>query len=299
MRAALALAALLDVAFGEPPAAEHPVVWMGRYISWAERLSLRPCKPQTQFRAGLLTLIGGVAGSAVGSMLAMRGLRRAPWPLQLLAHAALLKCTFSLRALLTHARAVEHAPDFAAARKAVQLLVSRDTSGLDAAHVASAAIESLAESTVDSILAPLFWYALFGLPGAMAYRFVNTADAMVGYRGKYEYFGKPAARLDDALNWLPARLSAPLLTAAAALTGFDARCAWQTARAQHTRTASPNAGWPMAAAAGALGVWLEKPDLYRLGTGREPSEPDIIRARRLVSAAAALSFALALLRGRH
>jgi adenosylcobinamide-phosphate synthase len=240
----------------------------------------------------------GIACSAAASLIALRLLRRAPWPLRLLGEAALLKCTFSARALGAHAAAVQRAlehGDITQAREAVQQLVSRDTSELDAAHVASAAIESVAESTLDSIVGPLFWYGLFGVPGAAAYRFVNTADAMVGYRGRYEYFGKPAARLDDALNWLPARLSTALLAAAATLTGGDTRGAWATALDQHARTASPNAGWPMAAAAGALGVWLEKPDHYRLGRSREPAASDISRAVRLMSAAAVLSVGLALL----
>jgi adenosylcobinamide-phosphate synthase len=165
-------------------------------------------------------------------------------------------------------------------------LVSRPTGELDADHVASAAVESAAENLTDAFVAPLLCYLAFGLPGAYAYRAINTADAMIGYRAeRFEYFGKAAARLDDVLNIVPARLSALAIAAAARVAGGDARRAWRVMMRDHGRTASPNAGWTMSAMAGALGVALEKPGAYRLGDGSLPGPGHIGRARRIARAA--------------
>ena len=175
-------------------------------------------------------------------------------------------------------------------------LVSRPAPTLDAPHIASAAIESVAENLTDSVLAPLLSYAVLGLPGAVAYRAINTADAMRGYRaGSLEHFGKAAARLDDLLNLVPARLAALLLVLAASLGGGDARGAWRSMWRQHALTASPNAGWAMSAMAGALRVRLEKPDHYVLGQGRWPDLSDMKTSLRLLWIATALSAAGAIL----
>jgi adenosylcobinamide-phosphate synthase len=152
-------------------------------------------------------------------------------------------------------------------------LVSRDASALDAGLLTSAAVESLAENTVDSIVAPLLAYASGGLPGAFAYRAINTLDAMIGYRGAYEYLGKAAARLDDLVNFVPARISAGLVIAGGALAGGEVGLGVRTLRTHGSRTASPNAGCSMAAMAGLLGITLEKPGHYVLG---DPSPaPDL------------------------
>lgn len=238
------------------------------------------------------------AAAAAAAALAARGAGRAGVPLVIW----LLKTQFALRALLAAsdgvARALERG-DVAGARAELPALVSRPTADLDGEHIASAAIESCSENLCDSYVAPLFWYCIGGLPAAAGYRAVNTADAMIGYRGRYERLGKATARLDDALNVIPARLSALALAAAAAvLRGRGIRSlrgAWR----EHGRTASPNAGWPMAAAAAACGVWLEKPGHYRLGGGRAPGARDVQAARRLTLVAALLvTLPLLLARGR-
>jgi len=144
-------------------------------------------------------------------------------------------------------------------------LVSRDPGRLDEPMLVAATVESVAENTSDSFVAPLFWFLIFGVPGAVAYRMVNTCDAMIGYRGRYEYLGKFAARLDDVLNLIPARLTGLLMVAAAGVTGKNARGAWIIMLRDHRLTASPNAGWPMSATAGALGIRLEKTGYYQLG----------------------------------
>jgi adenosylcobinamide-phosphate synthase len=208
----------------------------------------------------------------------------------------LLKPMFAFRGLLKAGKEVQQAlkdGDLANGRRLVAWhLVSRDTSQLSSQQVASATIESLAENLTDSLLAPLMCFALGGLPLAWFYRFANTADAMIGYRtAEFEYFGKFAARLDDVLNWLPARLAGLLVVVSAGLCRLDSKMAWKTMVTQHSRTSSPNAGWTMAAAAGALRVRLEKVDTYRLDGGEAlPETEDIQRSIRLVSAAVLLSF---------
>ena len=187
---------------------------------------------------------------------------------------------FALRMLVASGRTVRVAlerDDLPAAREALGSLVSRERGDLGASLVAAAAVESLAENLSDSVVAPLLCYALFGLPGAAFYRLVNTFDSMIGYHGQYEHLGKAAARLDDALNFFPARLTAALIVALAPLFGGDARAAWRIWRRDARRTASPNAGHPMAAAAGALGVQLEKVGHYTLGDARQPVTAATIR----------------------
>ena len=151
--------------------------------------------------------------------------------------------------------------------------------------MAAATIESLAENSSDSVIAPLFWYGVGGLPAALAYRYLNTADALLGYRDEeLEWLGKSAARADDAVNLVPARLTALLIVAGAALAGGKAGSAWRIWRRDGGKTASPNAGQPMSAAAGGLEVVLEKVGHYRLGEGlAKPQATDIGRASRLLS----------------
>ena len=174
-------------------------------------------------------------------------------------------------------------------------LVSRDTSQLTIGQMAAGAIESVAENITDSIVGPLLAFALFGLPGAVAYRAINTLDSMVGYHGRYEYLGKPSARLDDLVNLLPARLAALLLwLSTVALPGMAGGRAWRIMFAHRGRTESPNAGWTMAAMAGGLGVTLEKVGHYRLGDpAPEPEAQHIGRATRALYATTALAAAVA------
>ncbi len=208
--------------------------------------------------------------------------------------ALALTCLLSLRGLAAAARRVAKAlarGDLSGARAAVgRDLVSRPTAALDAGQVASATIESVAENLTDAFLAPVCFFLAFGLAGAAVYRAVNTADAMFGYReGTFEHFGKVAARLDDVLNWIPARLAGWSLVAGAALAGESAARAASVMRRDRARTASPNAGWTIAAMAGALGLTLEKPGGYRLGDGPLPTVDDIRRALRVFGAGALLS----------
>src|SRR5262249_14746630 len=167
---------------------------------------------------------------------------------------------------------------------------SRDPSALDAPLVVAATVESVAENASDSFVAPLFYYALFGLPGAMAYRAINTADAMIGYHGRYERLGKAAARLDDLANFIPARLTPLLLLIAGAAARLRVREGWRIFRRDGGVTESPNAGRPMAMMAGLLGVQLEKVGHYRLGDAHAVLDVSHIdRAWRAVVIAATLA----------
>jgi adenosylcobinamide-phosphate synthase len=196
-----------------------------------------------------------------------------------------LKPFFALRMLVEAGRVVRlplEQHDLPVARQALQCLVSRDRSQLTAELIAAATIESLAENLSDSIVAPLFYYTLFGLPGAALYRLFNTFDSMVGYHGRYEYLGKAAAQLDDLLNLLPSRLTALLIISAAPLFSGDQRRAWHIWLRDAHKTASPNAGHPMAAMAGALGVLLEKVGHYALGDAEQALAPSSIKQAELM-----------------
>jgi adenosylcobinamide-phosphate synthase len=290
---AVVLAVGLDLATGEPPARWHPVVWLGRALGWAER---RAPGRGVADGAAAVTAVAALAWTA--SRLVGIATRRLAWPGVVL-EALALKPAFAVRRLNEAVRDVEsalRAGDLDAARARVgRDLVGRPTGALGAEEVASAAIESVAENLVDSVAAPLLAYAWGGLPAAWTYRALNTADAMWGYRdSRYERFGKAAARLDDVVNLVPARLGAVALAAGAALAGEDGSGAVRVAWGQHGRTASPNAGWPMAAMAGALRVGLRKRGAYRLGTGPLPSSPDAVRrARAVVGWATTITVALA------
>ncbi len=290
---AVVLAMALDLVAGEPPARWHPVVWLGRALGWLEKRA-----PGRSVADGAAAVAAVTAGAWVTARVVGAAARRLGWPGVLL-EALALKPAFAVRRLAEAAGGVEaalRAGDLATARARVgRDLVSRPTATLARAEVVSAAIESTAENLVDSIAAPVLAYAAGGLPAAWTYRAINTADAMWGYRdARYERFGKVAARLDDLANLVPARVGAVALAAGAALAGEDGAGAARVAWTQHRRTASPNAGWPMAAMAGALDVELAKRGAYRLGDGELPSSPDAIRrARRVLGAAALVTVVLA------
>jgi len=292
LAAALAIALVLDALLGEPPNAVHPVAWFGSAAAWLLRRAPRAGAVR-QFAFGAVLAVALPLGLAAlaGGALALA----APWPaLQLAAAVILVRPSFALRALGQageRVRAALAAGDLPAARRGLTSLCSRDPAALDAPDLAAATVESLAENTSDSFVAPLVYCAVLGVPGAVCYRAINTLDAMIGYRGRYEYLGKAAARLDDAANLIPARITAALIVAAAALWR-RAGCAWHILVRDGGRTESPNAGRPMAAMAGLLGVVLDKPGHYRLGDGAPPGAPAIARAWRAVRVAAGLAVLL-------
>jgi adenosylcobinamide-phosphate synthase len=219
---------------------------------------------------------------------------RLPWPFNWIVEAYVLKLTLSLRSLAGAARQVWRAlkaQDLPQARHLVGWhLVSRDTSRLEPFEVSAAAIESVAENSSDGIVAPLFYYALGGLPAALVYRFINTSDAMLGYRDDaHEWLGKVPARLDDVVNLIPSRLTAILIVMAAVPLG-DFRLACRTWWRDARLTESPNAGHPMSSMAGALNIELEKMGYYRLGAGYQfATADDIPKAIRILYVTVALA----------
>ena len=293
--AVLLIALALDILLPEPPNAVHPVVWMGKLISTLEP-PLERLGNTAALSLGILIAVlvpALFAAAAWLAAIALFALGDIPF---LVGAAILLKTTFSVRGLASAAhetqRSIEGA-DIHLARHSLRGLVSRDATELSEPLVAAAAIESVAENTTDSFIAPWLAFALLGLPGAFAYRAVNTLDSMIGYRGKYEHLGKASARLDDTLNLMPARISAGLLLLAGTVSECRVGQGWRTALRERRLTASPNAGWTIAMMAGLLGVSLEKPGHYLIGSEYgEPKALDIGRAVRVMYVVAALGAAL-------
>ena len=309
----LLVALAIDHFFGEPPVRFHPVVWMGNYLTWVgehmqsrSRQTLAAGGAATRnepadlpaFALGALAWLWGmllVGAAAYGiEQTVLAWLEPLSWAGLLLAALLLglvLKPALAWAMLRTEAQAVELAlsglPDgsLARGRERLRFLVSRDVTDLSEVQVRESVVESLAENLNDSVVAPIFWFVVLGLPGALMYRFANTADAMWGYPGFYkgrnwQWAGKWAARADDVLSWLPARITALLLAMAAA------GVSWRQLYRDAARTPSPNSGWPMAAMALALGCSLSKPRVYVLNSpGREPEAADTERAIRLASRA--------------
>ena len=310
MSVALALIAMLiELCFGYPErvarAIGHPVTWIGRLIDALDRLLNRETTgASTRRAAGIVAvLILIIVVGAVG-LIVERELLHLPFGL--LAVGLLASTLIAQRSLHRHVADVAVALEkrgTEAGRTAVSHIVGRDTEALDAPGVARAAIESLAENFSDAVVAPILWLAIAGLPGVALYKAINTADSMIGHRTRrYEAFGWAAARLDDLVNLPASRLSALLLIAAAGLSkNASANGAWRAVRRDAARHRSPNAGYPEAAMAGALGLSLAGPRVYggvrvddaTMGDGRRDAESaDIVRALALYRRADAILLAL-------
>ena len=295
MTVTLTLAALLiEALVGYPDrlvrSIGHPVSWIGRLIGALERYCNRDTAEPVQRRAvGIITLLLVVSVVAVAAFVLERGLLLLPF--------GVIGVGFLASALIAQRSLHEHVADVADAlektgaeggREAVSHIVGRDTAVLDEAGVARAAIESLAENFSDGVVAPVFWMLIAGLPGAAVYKAINTADSMIGHRTpRYQAFGWSAARLDDLVNLPASRLSALLIIAAAAVTkSASAAAAWQAVRRDARHHRSPNAGYPEAAMAGALGLALAGPRNYGgvrvddalMGDKRRAADANDIRA---------------------
>ncbi|OPY98332.1 cobalamin biosynthesis protein [Bradyrhizobium sacchari] len=270
---AMALAMAVDAVLGWPSwlfaRIGHPVTWLGRLIGAVDtgwnRAADRPARRRAAGVAGALLVIA--LSVALGWML--QSLLASGW-IQIVLVGVLAWPLVALRSLHDHVVAVARplqAGDIAAAREAVSRIVGRDPAVLDEAGIARAAIESLAENASDGIVAPVFWGALFGLPGILAYKAINTLDSMIGHRNeRHEAFGWAAARIDDVANFIPARLTGFLFVLLAPQRSEALSCMTRDAR----RHRSPNAGWPEAAMAGALGVRLSGPRIYHGSVTNEP-----------------------------
>lgn len=286
------IAVLLDALFGDPRWFPHPVRLIGFLARCIESGSRRLFPAKT---AGILTVLGvlGLTGYLLHFLLYL-GLRFHP-----LLHDALsiffIYTSLAARDLAGHSTAVYQAlkkDGLIAARRKVGMIVGRDPENLDGQGIARAAVESVAESMVDGVTAPLFFAALAGPFGALLYRAVNTMDSMFGYRNeRYREFGWAAARLDDAANFIPARLTGMLVPVAALAPGYDSKNSWKIFRRDRLKHGSPNSGHPEAAVAGALGIRLGGPAVYFktmvekpfIGDALKPIEPEhILQTNRLM-----------------
>jgi len=303
------LALLIELTIGYPKwlsrSIGHPVTWMGCLISWFDRrLNRDGDAPETRRRAGAVAVLALLA--IVGAVSIAIELCLIVLPFGILAVALVASTLLAQRSLFVHIADVADVLEegnINAAREAVARVVGRDTTDLDEAGIARAAIESLAENFSDGVVAPSLWMIVVGLPGAAFYKAINTADSMIGYRNeRYRDFGQTAAKLDDIVNLPPSRLSALLIVASAYLTrGASASSAWKAMRRDASRHASPNAGYPEAAMAGALGFALGGPRSYEgaehdgawMGDGRSDlNAHDIHDALRLYTSADGLLIAI-------
>jgi adenosylcobinamide-phosphate synthase len=302
--ALLAAAFTVDLLFGDPRRLPHPVAGIGRLIAGLERLLYDRVLPRHFGGSILVILVLTVSGAvAWGVSHLATGLH----PLLGAAAAIWLSWTcIAVRELHRQSAAVIDrltAGDLEGARRALAMIVGRDTADLDEQAILRACIETVAENTSDGIVAPLFYLGLGGPVAGTVFKAASTLDSMVGYRNqRYREFGWAAARLDDLLNWLPARLTTLLLVIASGLLCLDACGAWRVARRDARRHASPNAGWPEAAAAGALGVqlggparyfglWCEKPTFG--DGGRDVTAEDYRKMVQIMYATALLALSVA------
>jgi len=278
----LALALVVDRVIGDPHSAFHPIALLGRFIGWWGRPPLYPAP----FQRGVGVVLWVVTVSLFMLPFFLFNWL-APWFVYLCIAPFLLKCCFAWRSLEEHTLAVVAALEdgVESGRERVQLVVSRDTARLDPVHIRSAAYESMTENLTDSIISPLFYFSIFGLVGAAVFRAANTMDAMLGYRDERARLGWCSARMDDVLNFIPARVTVLFLLVYFTCRGTGAR-AWRVMRRDGKLRPGFNGGIVMATMAGGCGIRFEKPGVYTIGNGEQPLESgghEILRAVRVVT----------------
>ncbi len=268
----------IDLLIGEYLNFIHPVVWMGKMVRFFDKGKSN----RSRFAYGVLLLaFNGSLWFAIGTIIMM-----IPGIFGIVVQSLILKSTFSIRGLYVHVKRCK-VEDDEKMRHSVSMIVSRDTSKLDRWHLISAALESLSENTSDSITGPMFYYTLFGLPGALLYRVVNTMDAMIGYHNeKFEWFGKAAARSDDALNFIPSRLTATVFAIFSPKQAFRSIFKYGPMKINGT--------YPMSAFSGILGVKFEKIGVY-LFDGRQPVPEDLDRGLRFYAFSVAIILSICFL----
>jgi adenosylcobinamide-phosphate synthase len=288
-----ALAFLIDLVFGEYPDRIHPTIVIGKLISYLKRKSKSP-NPRAEKANGVLMALTIMLVVALPVFVLLFWLRTLPYGeiLYIIVGAVLFKATFAIRGMgqytLPIAKALKE-NDLAGARKWLPYIVRRDPNSLNERQIISAAVESIAESTTDGITAPFFFYALFGVPGAFAYRVINTLDSMVGYKNEeFKNIGWFSAKMDTITNFIPARVTAYLMVVASFILREDWRESYRILERDKHKTASPNAGFTISAMAGALNIQLEKQGYYTLGDDHGISHNHIPRALRVLTVTAFL-----------
>jgi adenosylcobinamide-phosphate synthase len=302
----IAIAFIADLLLGDPKGYPHPVKIIARLAYRTEKLSRKLLSNHKL--AGIITTITVVATSFLIVWLMIQGLDYIHPLLGWVASIFFIYTTLSVRSLFDESRPVfQHLREanIAKARESLSRIVGRDTTLLEEDQIVRATVETVAESTVDGIIAPLFFAVLGGAPFAMAYKAINTMDSLFGYKNEtYRDFGWAPARLDDLANWLPARLSLPIISVGAILCGLNGRKAWVIARRDGRKHPSPNSGIPEAAMAGALGVQLGGISYYSGIENRKPligdadqklQFPDIVQSQKLMFASAFLALVVFLI----
>jgi adenosylcobinamide-phosphate synthase len=296
------LAFLIDAVFGEYPDRIHPTIGIGKIISYLKP-RLKSPNPKTEKANGVLLAIAVMLAAALPVFLVLFWLRQSFgfWGqiAYIVVGAILFKATFAIKGMGQYTKPIAAAlkkDDLAEARKWLPYIVRRDPNSLNERGIISAAVESIAESTTDGITAPFFFFALFGVPGAFAYRVINTLDSMVGYKNvENRNIGWFSAKLDTIANYIPARVTAYLMVAAAYLTRENWRESWRILQRDKHKTSSPNAGYTISAMAGALDTQLEKQGYYTLGDDHGITPQHIDRSLKVMWVTALLFGAIVVL----
>jgi len=278
---------LIDLIFGEPPNYFHLTVWIGKFIEKTENY-FRKIKNE-KLAGALLAISSIVLFTSFTFLIRLINI----WWLEFILSVLILKMTFAFNSMFRHVIPIMKYmnTDIDLSRRFLSLVVRRDTKTLDKSHIASATIETIAEGFVDGFLSPIFYYVIFGLPGAVAYRVINTLDSMVGYKNeRYIKFGWFSAKLDTLANYIPARIAFILFTISAFILRKNWRGSIITTIKFHSVTESKNAGWSMASMAGALNIWLRKPNEYYIEGGKEmPSLEKIKDALKIFTISAIIT----------
>jgi adenosylcobinamide-phosphate synthase len=286
------LAFLIDLVLGEYPDRIHPTIGIGKLIIYLKKKAKSP-NPRVEKANGVFMalIIMAVFALPVGVLLFWLRWSFGSIP-YIVVGTILFKATFAITGMGQYTKPIAAAlknNDLAGARKWLPYIVRRDPNSLNERQIVSAAVESIAESTTDGITAPFFFFALFGVPGAFAYRVINTLDSMVGYKNaEYKNIGWFSAKLDTITNYVPARITAYLMVASAMLLGMNWRESYRILQRDKHKTSSPNAGFTISAMAGALNIQLEKQGCYKLGDDHGISHEDIGKALRVMTLTSAL-----------
>ncbi len=289
------LAFLIDVVFGEYPDRIHPTVGIGKIITYLKRKAKNP-NPKVEKTNGVLLAITVALVVALPVLVLLFWLRTnfgiCGEIAYIIVGSILFKSTFAIKGMGHYTKPIAKAlkqNNLAEARKWLPYIVRRDPNTLNERQIISAAVESIAESTTDGITAPFFFFAIFGVPGAFAYRVINTLDSMVGYKNEeYRNIGWFSARIDTILNYIPSRLTAYMIVVAAAISRENWHESWRILQRDKGKTTSLNAGWSISAMAGALNTQLEKQGCYTLGDDHGITPDHINRALKVMTITAVL-----------
>ncbi len=280
------LAFLIDLIFGELPDRFHPTLWMGKTISYFKS-KLRSENKNKEKINGIILCLSSITVFVIPVFLIIYTVQYFfGWIFYIIVSAFLLSTTIAIKCMKQYTSPIINAlenDNYDKAKELLPFIVRRDPAELKRVHIISAAVETVAEGTTDGITSPFFYYSLFGVPGAVAFRVINTLDSMVGYKDEDNLFiGWFSAKMDTIANYISARLTAILMIFASFVLRENWRKSWTVLKRDHKNTESPNAGWTISAMAGALNIYLEKPGHYLIGDTADPSLKDITKSFRIL-----------------